>query len=174
MTNQLYLTLSSPFAQDGSVDGEYTVELGIVDKAGNRLDLAHIFIYDSQVPNLSSVMVNTDPPVELVPNRIAEILESISSITLKFEEATRIDFTNTQITLMGPDPSGATDDSGVPIESEFPLTLQDDGASQVTVNFLKLEQIGSYTLSITPRDVAGNAASGPVAYRFFLDIPYHV
>ena len=171
LTNQLYLTLSSPFAQDGSVDGEYTVELGIVDKAGNRSDSAHVFIYDSQVPNLSSVMVNTDPPVELVPNRIAEILASISSITLKFEEATRIDFTNTQITLMGPDPSGATDDSGVPIESEFPLTLQDDGASQVTVNFLKLEQIGSYTLSITPRDVAGNAASGPVAYRFFLDIP---
>ncbi|MDE0469903.1 MAG: Ig-like domain-containing protein [Candidatus Poribacteria bacterium] len=171
LTNQLYLTLSSPFAQDGSVDGEYTVELGIVDKAGNRSDSAHTFIYDSQVPHLSSVMVNTDPPVELVPNRIAEILASLSSITLKFDEATRIDFTNTQITLMGPDPSGATDDSGVPIESEFPLTLQDDGASQVTVNFLKLEQIGSYKLSITPRDVAGNAASGPVAYHFFLDIP---
>ena len=171
LASQLYLTLSSPFAQDGSVDGEYTVELGIVDKAGNRSDLEHAFIYDSQVPSLSSVMVNTDPPVELVPNRNAEIFESISSITLKFEEATRIDFANTQITLMGPDPSGATDDSGVPIESEFPLTLQDDGASQVTVNFLKLEQIGSYTLSITPRDVAGNTASGPVAYRFFLDIP---
>ena len=171
LSSQLYLTLLSPFAQDGSVDGEYTVELGIVDRSGNRLDSAHIFIYDSQVPSLSSVMVNTDPPVELVPNRIAEILESISSITLEFDEATRIDFTNTQITLMGPDPSGETDDSGVPIESEFPLTLQDDGASQITVNFLKLERIGSYTLSVTPRDVAGNAASGPVAYRFFLDIP---
>ena len=171
LTNQLYLTLSSPFAQDGSADGEYTVRLGIFDKAGNRLDVEHTFIYDSQVPNLSSVMVNTDPPVELVPNRIAEILESISSITVQFEETTRIDFTNTEITLMGPDPSGATDDAGVPIESEFPLTLQDDGASQVTVNFLALEQIGSYTLSITPRDVAGNTASGPVAYRFFLDIP---
>ena len=171
LSSQLYLTLSSPFAQDGSVDGAYTVKLGIVDKAGNRLDVEHAFIYDSQMPNLSSVMVNTDPPVELVPNRIAEILESVSSITLDFEEATRVDFTNTQITLMGPDPSGATDDSGVPIESEFLLTLQDDGASQVTVNFLKLEHIGSYTLSVTPRDVAGNAASGPVAYRFFLDIP---
>ena len=171
LSSQLYLTLSSPFAQDGSVDGAYTVKLGIVDKAGNRLDSEHAFIYDSQTPNLSSVMVNTDPPVELVPNRIAEILESISSITLDFEEATRVDFTNTQITLMGPDPSGATDDSGVPIESEFPLTLQDDGASQVTVNFLKLEHIGSYTLSVTPQDVAGNVASGPVEYRFFLDIP---
>ena len=171
LSSQLYLTLSSPFAQDGSADGEYTVKLGIVDKAGNRLDSEHAFIYDSQTPNLSSVRVNTDPPVELVPNRIAEILESISSITLEFEEATRVDFTNTQITLMGPDPSGATDASGVRIESEFPLTLQDDGASQVTVNFLKLEHIGSYTLSITPRDVAGNAATGAVDYTFFLDIP---
>ena len=159
LSSQLYLTLSSPFAQDGSVDGAYTVKLGIVDKAGNRLDSEHAFIYDSQTPNLSSVMVNTDPSVELVPNRIAEILESVSSITLKFEEATRIDFNNTQITLMGPDPSGETDDSGVPIESEFPLTLQDDGASQVTVNFLKLEHIGSYTLSVTPQDVAGQCCN---------------
>ena len=171
LASQLYLTLSSPFAQDGSADGGYTVKLGIVDKAGNLLDVEHTFIYDSQVSHLSSVMVNTDPPVELVPNRIAEILESISSITLKFEEATRIDFANTQITLMGPDPSGETDDTGVPIEVAFPVTLQDDGASQVTVSFLKLEHIGSYTLSVTPRDVAGNAASGPVNYRFFLDIP---
>ena len=171
LASQLYLTLSSPFAQDGSADGEYIVKLGIVDKAGNLLDVEHTFIYDSQVSHLSSVMVNTDPPVELVPNRIAEILESISSITLKFEEATRIDFANTQITLMGPDPSGETDDTGVPIEVAFPVTLQDDGASQVTVSFLKLEHIGSYTLSVTPRDVAGNAASGPVNYRFFLDIP---
>ena len=34
-----------------------------------------------------------------------------------------------------------------------------------------MEQIGSYTLSVTPRDVAGNAATGAVDYTFVLDIP---
>ena len=34
-----------------------------------------------------------------------------------------------------------------------------------------MEQIGSYTLSVTPQDVAGNAAAGAVDYRFILDIP---
>ena len=168
LASQVYLTLSSPFAQDGSTDGAYTLKLGIIDKAGNVLDVEHAFIYDSQVPRLSSVMVNTDPPVELVPNRIAEILESVSSITLQFEEATRIDFGNTEITLVGPELSSSSDESPVPAIS---LTLEDDGASQVTISFLDLEQIGSYTLSVKPQDVAGNAATGAVDYKFLLDIP---
>ena len=167
----LYLTLSSPFAQDGSADGEYTVLLGLVDQAGNRLDSEHTFIYDSQVPRLSAVMVNAEQPVVLEPQQVTEFSESVSTITLQFEEATRMDFANTQITLMGPDPSGETDESGAPVESEIPLTLQDDGASQVTVSFLELTQIGSYTLSVTPQDIAGNVASGAVNYRFVLDIP---
>ena len=102
LASQLYLTLSSPFAQDGSADGEYTVKLGIVDRSGNLLDAEYTFIYDSQVPSLSSVRVNTESPVALVPNRIAEISESVSSITFEFEEATRVDFANTQVTLTGP------------------------------------------------------------------------
>ena len=53
----------------------------------------------------------------------------------------------------------------------IPLTLEDDGVSQMTLSFLDLEQIGSYTLSVTPRDVAGNAAAGAVDYRFTLEIP---
>ncbi len=166
-----YLTLSSPFAQDGSADGEYTVRLGLVDKAGNRLDSEHTFIYDSQVPRISSVMVGTEQPVVLEPQRITEISESLSTITLQFEEETRIDFANTEVILMGPDASGGTDESGAPVESEIPLTLQDDGASQITVSFLELTQIGSYTLSVTPQDIAGNVASGAVNYRFVLDIP---
>ena len=48
LTNQLYLTLPSPFARDGSVDGAYTVKLSIIDRAGNTLDLEHLLIYDSQ------------------------------------------------------------------------------------------------------------------------------
>ena len=105
LMNQLYLALPASLPRDGSADGEYTVKISLVDKAGNRSDSEYTVVYDSKAPQLGSVVVNTDPPVELVPNRIAEIVESINSITVQFEEATRIDFANTQITLMGPESS---------------------------------------------------------------------
>ena len=168
LTNQLYLTLSAPFARDGSVDGAYTVKLSLIDRAGNTLDLEHLLIYDSQVPQLSSVMVNTEVPVELVPQEVAEILEPISSITLQFDEATRVDFENTVITLVNSD---ATDASGELAAVEIPLTLEDDGISQMTVSFLELNQIGTYVLSIRPQDIAGNVATGAFNYTFILDIP---
>ena len=168
LMNQLYLALPASLPRDGSADGEYTVKISLVDKAGNRSDSEYTVVYDSKAPQLGSVVVNTDPPVELVPNRIAEIVESINSITLQFEEATRIDFANTQITLMGPE---STNTDGMSTTPSIPLTLEDDGVSRMTLSFLDLEQIGSYTLSVTPQDVAGNAAAGAVDYRFTLEIP---
>ena len=168
LMNQLYLALPASLPRDGSADGEYTVKISLVDKAGNRSDSEYTVVYDSKAPQLTSAVVNTDPPIELVPNRIAEIAESINSITLQFEEATRIDFANTQITLMGPE---SFDADGMSTTPSIPLTLEDDGVSQMTLSFLDLEQIGSYTLSVTPQDVAGNAAAGAVDYRFTLDIP---
>ena len=168
LTNQLYLTLPSPFARDGSVDGAYTVKLSIIDRAGNTLDLEHLLIYDSQVPQLSSVMVNTESPVELLPQEVTEILEPVSRITLQFEEATRVDFTNTGITLLNTD---AIDASGELTTVEIPLTLEDDGTSQMTVSFPELNQIGTYTLSVTPQDIVGNVVTGALNYTFILDIP---
>ena len=168
LTSQLYLALPASLPRDGSADGEYTVKISLVDKAGNRSDSEYTVVYDSKAPQLTSAVVNTDPPIELVPNRIAEIVESINSITLQFEEATRIDFANTQITLMGPE---STNTDGMSTTPSIPLTLEDDGVSRMTLSFLDLEQIGSYTLSVTPQDVAGNAAAGAVDYRFILEIP---
>ncbi len=168
LTSQVFLALPASFPRDGSVDGEYTVKISLVDKAGNRSDSEYTVVYDSKAPQIGSVMVNTEPPVELVPNRIAEIVESINSITLQFEEATYINFASTQITLMGPE---STDSSGESTNPSIPLTLEDDGVSQVTLSFLDLEHIGTYTLSVTPQDVAGNVAAGALNYTFVLDIP---
>ena len=168
LTNQLYLTLPAPFARDGSVDGAYTVKLSIIDRAGNTLDLEHLLIYDSQVPQLSSVTVNTEAPVKLLPQEVTEIVEPVSSITLQFDEATRVDFANTVITLLNTD---ATDASGELTTVEIPLTLEDDGTSQMTVSFPELNQIGTYTLSVTPQDRVGNVATGAFNYTFILDIP---
>ena len=160
LTSQVYLALPASFPRDGSVDGEYTVKISLVDKAGNRSDSEYTVVYDSKAPQVASAVVNADPPMELVLNRIAKIVEPINSITLQFEEATQIDFANTQVTLMGPESTPS-----------IPLTLEDDGVSQLTLHFLDLEQVGTYTLSVTPQDVAGNAAAGAVDYRFVLDMP---
>ena len=168
LTSQIYLALPSSFPRDGTVDGEYTAKISLVDKAGNREDSEYTIVYDSKAPQVGSVIVNTEPTVELLPNRAAEILESINSITIQFEEATYINFANTQITLMGPE---STDASGESTTPSIPLTLEDDGVSQITLSFLDLEHIGIYTLSVTPQDVAGNVAAGAVDYRFLLDIP---
>ena len=168
LTNQLYLTLSAPFARDGSVDGPYTVRVALVDRAGNTLNSEHALIYDSQVPRLSSVMVNTEPPIELVPQGTAEVLEPISSITIQFDDATRVDFTDTVVTLVSSSISATTGD---PEEVDIPLTLQDNGISQITASFLELNQLATYVLSVTPQDVAGNVATAPITYTFILDIP---
>ena len=168
LMNHLYLALPASFPRDGSVDGEYTVKISLVDKAGNRSDSEYTVVYDSKAPQVTSVVVNADPLVGLLPNRIAKIVEPINSITLQFEEATQIDFANTQVTLMGPESSDISGESMMP---SIPLTLEDDGVSQVTLSFLDLEQVGTYTLSVTPQDVAGNTAAGAVDYRFVLDMP---
>ncbi len=158
INEQLYFTFASPFPRDGSKDGEYLVAFSLIDKSGNQLDAEHRFVYDSQVPKLTGVTLNTAMPTELHPNEVPEILEPISGIVFKFEDTTLVDFANTVIQLVGPD------------ESEILLNLEDDGTSEVVADFLTLTQIGSYTLSVTPQDIAGNAASGAIRYEFVLDI----
>ena len=167
LTSQLYLTLAAPFARDGSVDGPYTVRLSLVDKAGNVLNSEHALIYDSQAPRLSTVTVNTETPVELVPQKVTEILEPVSSITLQFDEATRVDFANTVITMVSSSIS-ASDETEI---VNIPLTFEDDGISQMTVSFLELGQLDTYILSVTPQDIAENVATAPTDYTFVLDIP---
>ncbi len=168
LTNQLYLTLSSPFARDGSVDGAYTMRVSLVDRAGNVLNVEHALIYDSQAPQLALVVADTETPVELIPQGSAEISEPVSSITLHFDEATRVDFNNTVVTLVS---SGVSATTGDPEVVDIPLTLQDNGTSQITVSFAELNQLDTYILSVTPQDIAGNVSPAPTDYTFTLDIP---
>ena len=168
INDQLYLTFATPFPRDGSADAAYLIKFSLVDKSGNRLDAEHKLVYDSQAPRLSSVMIEAASPMELLPQQVAEVLEPINRITLKFEEASRVDFANTQITLLGPE---VLDASGEYTRPSIPLTLEDDGTSQVVANFLELTEVGSYTLSVVPQDIVGNSTSGAMAYEFVLDIP---
>ena len=62
-TNQLFFTLSNPLLTDGSADGKYTLNVTLVDKAGNVYQTEHDIFYDSQAPQISSVSLNTETPV---------------------------------------------------------------------------------------------------------------
>ncbi len=158
LTNQLYLTLDTPFASDGTADGPYTLNVLLIDKAGNRLTTRFNLVYDSIIPQVSSVQVNTaGTPIELSPSQVAELSESVDTITIKFNEATRVDFENTSILLLDPN------------DQTIPFTVGDDGVSQMTLSFVALTQIGQYTLFVTPQDIAGNAAQSPIQYAFILE-----
>ena len=158
LTQQLYLTLDTPFASDGTADGPYTLNVLLIDKAGNRLNARFNLVYDSIIPQVSSIQVNTaGTPMELSPNQVAELSESVDTITIKFNESTRVDFENTNVSLLDP--------NDLPI----PFTVGDDGVSQMTLSFVALTQIGQYTLSLTPQDIAGNASHSPIQYAFVLE-----
>ncbi|MCY4401013.1 MAG: Ig-like domain-containing protein, partial [Candidatus Poribacteria bacterium] len=155
-TNQLFFTLPTPLPTDGSADGEYTLTVDLVDKSGNTYQVEHDIVYDSQAPKLSSVSLNAETPLSLIPYQVIDLSDSINQLTLNFVEMSQIDFANTIINLMGPD------------GSLIPITLENDGIDEIIVNFITLTRGGLYTLSVTPQDIAGNVAQGAVPYPFRL------
>ena len=159
-TDRLFLTLTEPLAMDGSADGSYAVTVSLVDRAGNATQADYAVVYDTQVPAVSSVTLNTTEPTSLVATQTAVISElGFSQVDIVFEEATtRVDFANTALTLTGPD------------DAALSLTLVPDGDATLLARFVAPQALGVYTLSITPQDIAGNVARGAVTYRFRLDV----
>ena len=163
-TDRLFLTLTEPLAMDGSADGNYAVTVSLVDRAGNATQADYAVVYDTQVPAVSRVTLNTAEPTSLVPTQSVVISElGFSQVDIVFEEATtRVDFANTTVTVTGPD--------NETLPPTLPLTLTPKGTTQLTAAFVAPQALGVYTLSITPQDIAGNVARGAVNYRFRLDI----
>ena len=159
-TDLMFLTLTEPLARDGSADGSYVVSVSLVDRAGNETKADYVVAYDTLVPQVTDVTLNTAEPTLLVATQPTVITElGFSALDIAFEEATtRVDFANTTITLTGPD------------DAAIPLTLTPQGKAQVTAAFVAPQALGVYTLSITPQDIAGNVARGAVNYRFRLDV----
>ena len=159
-TDRLFLTLTEPLAVDGSADGSYAVTVSLVDKAGNETQADYAVVYDTQVPAVSRVTLNTAEPTVLVATQPTVISElGFSQLDIAFEEATtRVDFANTALTLTGPD------------DAALSLTLVPDGDATLLARFVAPQALGVYTLSITPQDIAGNTARGAVTYRFRLDV----
>ena len=159
-TGQVFLTLTDPLPIDGSADGDYTVTLTLVDRAGNETKADHVVVYDTQVPQVTGVTLNTTEPTPLVATQPTVITElGFSELEIAFEEATtRVDFANTTVTLTSPD------------DETLSLTLVPEGEAALSAQFVAPQALGIYTLRITPQDIAGNTASGAVTYRFRLDV----
>ena len=155
--NQLFFTLSDPLPTDGSADGEYLLTVNLMDRAGNPHQVQHNIFYDSQVPIISTVSLNTETPLDLIPYQVTDLSESVNRITVNFVESTQVNFDNTVVSLIGPD------------GSEIPFNLENNGVNQLTASFVALIQDGLYTLSVTAQDITGNSARGAIPYPFRLE-----
>ena len=161
--------LNQPLSRDGSVDGEYTIQLSLVDKAGNSAEVEHTFIYDTLIPTVVSVVANTDPPTVIPSAGLTAIETSFNGLTLKLSDAngettpvSGIDLVGTGVQLLGPG------------KTPLNINVRDDGVDTLIVSFASLYQPGTYTLEITPQDMAGNVSSHAVEYEFGLELGHSI
>ena len=159
--------LNQPLSRDGSVDGEYTIQLLLVDKARNSAEVEHTFIYDTLIPTAISVMANTGPPTVIPSTGLTAIETSFNGLTIQLSDVngettpvSGIDLVGTGVQLLGPG------------KTPLSINTRDDGVNTIIVSFASLYQPGTYTLAITPRDMAGNVSSHAVEYEFGLELGY--
>ena len=159
--------LNQPLSRDGSVDGEYTIQLLLVDKARNSAEVEHTFIYDTLIPTVVSVMANTGPPTVIPSTGLTAIETSFNGLTIQLSDTngettpgSGIDLVGTGVQLLGPG------------KTPLSINTRDDGVDTIIVSFASLYQPGTYTLAITPRDMAGNVSSHAVEYEFGLELGY--
>ena len=159
--------LNQPLSRDGSADGEYTIQLSLVDKAGNRTDIERTFVYDTLIPTIASVTANTNPPTAIPSNRLTAIESSFDGLTITLSDTngettpvSGIDLVSTDVQLLGPG------------NTPFGINTRDNGVDALIVSFASLYQPGTYTLEITPRDMAGNVSSHATVYEFSLELGY--
>ncbi len=157
--------LNQPLSRDGSADGEYTIQLLLVDKVGNSVDIEHTFIYDTLIPTIVSVMPNTDPPTVIPSDGLTVIESSFNGLTIKISDINGqtipvggIDLAGTRVQLLGPE------------QTLLGVNTRDDGVDTIIVSFASLYQPGTYTIEITPRDLAGNVSSHAIEYSFNLEL----
>ena len=157
--------LNQPLSRDGSADGEYTIQLSLVDKAGNRTDIERTFVYDTLIPTIASVTANTNPPTAIPSNRLTAIESSFDGLTITLSDTngettpvSGIDLVSTDVQLLGPE------------QTPLGINIRDDGVDTIIVSFASLYQPGTYTIEITPRDLAGNVSSHAIVYEFSLEL----
>ena len=159
--------LNQPLSRDGSVDGEYTIQLLPVDQAGNSADIGHTFVYDTRIPTVVGVIASTTPPTVIPLNESTAIGSSFKGLSIQLSDTngattqvSGVDLVGTAVQLLGP--------GNTPVG----INTRDDGVDTIIVSFASLYQSGTYTLEITPRDMAGNVSIHAIEYEFGLELGY--
>ena len=144
--SQIFLTLSQPLTADGSDDGVYTVNLELMDKAGNLNLLSHQLVYDTQAPTL----VSTNPTDGSLRS------DNITLITARLNDlgGSGIDFAESTLTLL--------DLTGTPVSG----VQSNDGNRKLTLQISGLVADGNYTIRVEAIDRAGNGSNTPFETQF--------
>ena len=144
--NTLTYILNEPIvSRDGSQDGIYAFEIRAVDTAGNTKTYNYQLIYDTQVPTL----VLTTPASN-------ETVSALSQVQVKLDEETSgIDFIQSDFQLK------LTRDG---TEEPVPVNVTSNGIDTATLTLtepiaLDGSDDGTYTIAVTPVDLAGNNGS---------------
>jgi flagellar hook assembly protein FlgD/methionine-rich copper-binding protein CopC len=138
--------LTNPLPTDGSADGTYTIKVRAVDKAEGFRDQTYTFLYDTKVPNLTSI----------VPADNSVLTTGLTDIVMKVSDGSGsgIDFASskTSMTLK----VGTTTITNI--------LKTDNGLDTITFNFPVLENTGKYSIEISLKDRAGN--TNPIIKKF--------
>ena len=141
VTYVLTYILNAPIvSRDGSQDGRYTLNVQAADTAGNTKTYDYQLIYDTQLPTLLS----TTPASN-------ETVAELSQVQVKLDEVTSgIDFVRSSFRLTR---------DGV----DVPVNVTSNGIDTATLTLTKPIALdgsddGTYTIEVTPVDLAGNNA----------------
>jgi len=151
----IWLTLDTPLSSDGKSDGKYTVELEILDKAGNELKKSYPVIFDTKPPTAS---LN-------VPDENQVITGEINEIVVQIEDspgASGVDLNASSVELTGPDGS-------------IPMNKNDNGVDTLIYTFMQLskngDDDGTYLINVTSQDKAGNISNQQFEFFYIAKAP---
>lgn len=134
-TNTVYWELANPLLGDGSVDGNYTIKVKVVDNTGATSDYTATFLYDSQAP----IVIKT------IPSANSALSSDITQISVQLDDGngSGVDLKGTDVKLQGP-------------KGQIQANRSDGANNTITLSFSKLTDTGYYTIQVTPKDRAGN------------------
>ncbi|MBD3183684.1 T9SS type B sorting domain-containing protein [Candidatus Poribacteria bacterium] len=153
--------LQYPFANDGSDDGEYTIDIKAVDNTGNTVSYTPTFVYDTTPAVVDAVYVDDVDGIELesdIQNIIpVEALPLEKIIALVSDSGSGVNLSECRIELI--------DKEGMDVEA----TQHNNGVDTLILDLNELALDGEYTVRVTASDKLGNISVNQQTYRFLLD-----